>query len=304
MKLRKLSLFALAVTLGQSALAARSTEEIQAEMQTLGKKMAELGKELSQLQGGDNKFVLKFGSDGNPVSGFDIKNIESHIQHMAPRLGFVMAQEDASSPVTISAVTPGSGAEKAGLKAGDQIVSVRGQNAGATMDAVRQQIGSVKEGEKVPLEVLRDGKKIAATATASKQAGIIMLSSNGRNMSLNQSATSLANAIDLSDLGGNGSAQTARIVIRKNDQANDLEVIKLEPELGAYFGTTNGALVLKAKGFAPLLAGDVIQSIDGVAVVGPVDVAQKISSAGEAGVNVSVLRQKQARSFVVKKPAE
>jgi membrane-associated protease RseP (regulator of RpoE activity) len=305
MKLRKLCTLALAIALSNSALAARTAEEIQAEMQALGKKMSELGKELSQVQGGsDNKFVMHFSSDGDSGKNFSFPNLESDLQRISPRLGLVMEQTASNAPVTISAVTPDSGAEKAGLKAGDQIVSVRGQAAGATMADVRKQIGTVKHGDVVPLEVLRDGKKIAVNATASNQLGVIMLDSGKNKVTANSIRLGDLNALkDLGALGPEG-VQTARIIMRKRDQSTDLEMIKLEPELGAYFGATSGALVLAAKGYAPLLAGDVIQSVDGAAVTGPVDVAQKITQAGEAGINVSVLRQKQARSFVVKRPAE
>jgi hypothetical protein len=51
----------------------------------------------------------------------------------------------------------------------------------------------------------------------------------------------------------------------------DLELAPLNPDLGAYFGTTDGVLVIRAPrdGSLGLKAGDVVQAVDGRKPSGP-----------------------------------
>jgi serine protease Do len=65
---------------------------------------------------------------------------------------------DSGSGAIVSEVTPGSGAEKAGIVPGDIIVGYDGQtiNQGSDLPPL---VGMTKPGSKVPVEILRDGKK-------------------------------------------------------------------------------------------------------------------------------------------------
>jgi hypothetical protein len=73
-----------------------------------------------------------------------------------------------------------------------------------------------------------------------------------------------------------------------------LELCKLDEDLGKYFETTEGVLVVKAPkgGVLGLKSGDVIQKIDGVTVSEPVTVLDKLRSRGEEQtVKLEVLRK-------------
>lgn len=72
------------------------------------------------------------------------------------------APEDAG--VMVSSVEPGSPAEKAGLKVGDIISRIDGQDVQSSWD-IRSQMRDAEEGQQVPLEIWRNGKVQTLSAT-------------------------------------------------------------------------------------------------------------------------------------------
>jgi S1-C subfamily serine protease len=63
----------------------------------------------------------------------------------------------------------------------------------------------------------------------------------------------------------------ARFEFLADSPLGDLEVAPLNPELGQYFGTTDGVLVIRAPkdGTLGLKGGDVVQAVDGRKPAGP-----------------------------------
>lgn len=74
--------------------------------------------------------------------------------------------------VTISGVTPGQGAEKAGLQAEDTITAVNGKQVKNGDDLVNI-ISTIKPGTKVPLEYVRNGQQKQATVTVGDRAKVL-----------------------------------------------------------------------------------------------------------------------------------
>src|SRR5690606_22571443 len=64
----------------------------------------------------------------------------------------------------VSAVNPGSPAEKAGIEAGDVIIGVNGQSIVSDTD-LRNTIGLMREGSDVKIELIRDGRRRTVDAT-------------------------------------------------------------------------------------------------------------------------------------------
>ncbi len=80
-----------------------------------------------------------------------------HFLGIGPYLG-VQGEPD-SKDAKIARVVPGSSAEKAGVKPGDVIVKYNGQ-AIADFASLQDRVGDSQPGQKVTLEVLRDGKHV------------------------------------------------------------------------------------------------------------------------------------------------
>lgn len=90
------------------------------------------------------------------------------IQDLTPELAQAFGIEQTAGAV-VAQVLPGSPAEKAGLQAGDIITSVNGKRVQTTTD-LRNTVGLLKVGERVNLEVLRNGSKRNLQVTIGKAA--------------------------------------------------------------------------------------------------------------------------------------
>ena len=296
----KLAPLVLALALSQSVLAAepakRDVKVIQAQMQELGKEMAKLAEELRAAGG------------TGPHARMEFKMLGDHHAARAPlsrgaALGVVLSESEAG--VAIDAVTPGSGAEKAGLKAGDVLLSVRGKALakGSDVAQVRAALGELKAGDSVPLQVNRAGKTLSLTATASEQPRILMIDADAPMARLGE----LRALEGLSEFGhwqehGEGGERRIKIIRRGGGDDNDLDLTSMSPDLSSYFGTSTGVLTLKVKDYAPLLAGDVILRVNNVEVKSPSDVFERFRAVQGQNAEVAVIRQKAPRTLTVKIP--
>ena len=171
------SLIALALTTHVSAAAStpadaarRDVKAIHAEMKQLGERMATLATELA-AQGDDSAYSFRISSDSMHDRGGDVV---LHQLRDGAALGIVLSARDGA--IFIGAVTPGSGAEQAGLRAGDQIISVRSKalNANISVSDARASIGALKAGDAVALGVKRGSQVLTLTAKASLQPRVLM----------------------------------------------------------------------------------------------------------------------------------
>ncbi len=85
------------------------------------------------------------------------------IQPVTPEIAAGLGLKE-SSGVLVSGVSPGSPAERAGIKAGDVITAINGQSANDGND-LRNRIASTPPGTEVTLTLLRDGKERQVKAT-------------------------------------------------------------------------------------------------------------------------------------------
>ena len=85
------------------------------------------------------------------------------IQNLNPDLAKAL-EIDLSQGVVVSSVSPGSAAEKAGIQVGDVIVGLNGEPIG-NHNQLRNQLGMMPVGERVRVEILRDGDRRTVTAT-------------------------------------------------------------------------------------------------------------------------------------------
>ncbi|OLQ92735.1 serine endoprotease DegQ [Vibrio ponticus] len=107
--------------------------------------------------------ILEFGEVKRGMLGVQGGEVTSEL---AEALGY-----ESSKGAFVSQVMPDSAAEKAGLKAGDIIVSVNGK-AISTFHELRAKIGTLGAGKEVELGVLRDGKEKSFDVVLGEQTNV------------------------------------------------------------------------------------------------------------------------------------
>ncbi len=91
------------------------------------------------------------------------------ISDVTPELAEALALE-IDSGAMVMAVSPGSGAEAAGIEVSDVIIELDGENIGNSRE-LRNKVGLTLQGEEVEIALLRDGRRIELDAVIGAAAG-------------------------------------------------------------------------------------------------------------------------------------
>ena len=183
-----------------------------------------------------------------------------------PRIGVMIdARADADSDkigARIKEVTPAGPADKAGLKAGDIITSFNGTALGG--------IKSDDEDESGPGQKLIDlaqkldvGDTVTVQYRRGTETRTARIIAEDVKMSMRMWMPHMQDLPRMRMPDFDGDDGDFRVFI--NDRFSDLDLVDLNPDLGEYFGSKTGVLVVKASSDStiPLKAGDVILKIDG-----------------------------------------
>ncbi|MDP9139659.1 MAG: PDZ domain-containing protein [Pseudomonadota bacterium] len=193
-----------------------------------------------------------------------------------------------SGGVLVTGVTPGSGADKAGIKTGDLLLVANGVGLSAVDQTTpSKRLWSVMEplkpGDPVTLDYRRDGKRATTKVIASRPAEAIAPEAmmdwhedRDINVLIPPVPPVPPQHWSWSEPGIGNSLQLARI----------------DDDLAGYFRTKDGVLVLRAPegGTLALKSGDVIQRINGRSVASPVAAWEELASADSAAVKMDVIR--------------
>ena len=106
----------------------------------------------------------------------------AQLQDLDPELAEAFGLSQHQGAVLVNVIA-GSSAEKAGLKPGDVITAINGRPV-YTASAVRNEIGLLRVGEQVKLEILRNGKPMQITASVSEQTETVAHATDIRNRRL------------------------------------------------------------------------------------------------------------------------
>jgi PDZ domain-containing secreted protein len=203
----------------------------------------------------------------------------------------------------IDAVTPGGPAEKAGIKAGDIITkfngtSLAGVSAGDEDDSgpgmrLVDYAHELEPGDTVRVEYRRGTDTKTATLVAEDLSGYAWSGVLPR-VAIPSPRFEMGELGPLSLLGeGN------RFAFCFGDSWCDLDLVTLNPDLGEYFGTREGILVVKAPADSelPLKSGDVILSIGGRKPTSPAHAMRILRSydTGEA-VAIEIMRHERRQT--------
>jgi hypothetical protein len=275
--------------------AQRDAEDLKLRAQ-LDKARAELDRKAQEVA----ELSMKLGG-GNDVL----------LRAVGPRqamLGVQIDPESGTKGARVLGVSPGGPADEAGLKTGDVVVMLDGKSISGKQDSGRalvDEMRAVKPDQKVKVRVLRAGKNkdlvVVARPMEGRFPGDRMLGFRGP-----EAGRTTMGGVPMGGgaMGSMPMFQQFRTFTR--NEFNGLELARVTPKLGAYFGATDGVLVVSApeNDSLKLEDGDVIQGIDGRT---PTDGAHALRilrsyKSGEK-LNLTVLRQRKPVTLAVTMPA-
>ena len=201
--------------------------------------------------------------------------------------------EDDETGVRVVGVTPGGGADEAGIETGDVITAMDGAalasgEGRSASEVLIAQMGNVDPGDTVTLTIVRDGREreLEVEARAPRAHPFAFAMPGGEP--------------------GAGPRVGGFMFDRLFGRWADMELVELTPGLGAYFGTETGVLVVRAPsdGTLGLQDGDVILEISGRV---PMNVghALRILRSFEPGeqLELTIMREQRRRTLEVDIPS-
>lgn len=244
-----------------------------------------------------------------------------HLERISnrPVLGVLLAPDEQSG-VRIAGVTPEGAADKAGLRAGDRLVAVDGNEVlGSTgalrVENARKLLSGLDGGTPVGIGYVRNGRRADTRVTPRQDrrialvdpAGGRLLHADGQVLIERLADGGLrinADALDATELG-TLAPDVRRHITRLTDSElprllsafrwNGLNLATVDAGLGHYFGTDKGVLVLSNGGLQQLRAGDVIQRVDGKAVGSPREVMETLRNKADGDTaTIDYLRDRRS----------
>jgi predicted metalloprotease with PDZ domain len=190
--------------------------------------------------------------------------------HAHGRLGLMLGASERgadSAGALVRGVMPDSPADAAGLRRGDVITRYNGtalDGAGKLVELAR----GLQPGDTVRLEYRRDGASKSATLVADRMERRLEMAF--RRMGEGPRGEGIAPGMDMGPGMGMGPGMDMHMpgmdmhMMMLRHHAG-LQLVEVGKDLGEYFGTSEGFLVVKppADSASPLKAGDVLLAIDG-----------------------------------------
>ena len=261
----------------------------------------EAARKLAELH--KHKFSVR-AREGSAKLGIMLGNISrGNISRHVPLLAQEgLAQEPGTSEsrngVELYGVTPGGGAEAAGLQAGDLITSI-----GATslvdvdepMQALVSHMKGVELGEEVMVNYLREGVSASAAITTQERSAHMATFFSDSDFDLDFDFDFDVNL----DEFANGADFSAMIPSVRSSVEHSSRLMSVEGELAGYFAVDKGVLVVSApQQDSQLKGGDIILSVGGEEIA-DVQQAQRHLAAIVNVADVDVMRSGQRHTISV-----
>ncbi|MGH8191221.1 MAG: PDZ domain-containing protein, partial [Rhodanobacteraceae bacterium] len=216
----------------------------------------------------------------------------------------------------VEAVTPGGPAERAGLQTGDVITAIDGKRLSPNDSYA---LADLQPGKTARLTVIRDGKTLHFNATPERfQTNDWQATVRAAERAAHD-ATARVNSPEFQqhlrqqiDHAMHAASQARTVAIEAGSRAGawnvmapwwGLNLAPLNPDLGRYFGTDEGALVLsrEAKRYPKLQPGDVITRVGARPVANPQDALRAFRDSPEdKPVAVTVRRHGKTMALAFK----
>ncbi len=208
-------------------------------------------------------------------------------------LGILLGDGADDGGVELFGVTPGGGADQAGLAAGDLIVKMDDlsiSDAKSPMRALSNYMKQVSPGDEVVVVFERDGERQSATVTTQAHSAHMMTMVQEKMEKLGDVLP-----LDLDSLvlmpDGAGKEFVSKAILSR-------QLMSVDGDLASYFDVDTGVLVLEPSPESALKAGDILLSVNDVAVT-DLDMAQKLLSEVEDKAEVEVKRHGENKTLDV-----
>lgn len=299
----------LAVGLVLSPLRAQQAEQLEAQRRSLEERMRELQAQIRELERELARLKPLVPEKGDVRAEARVRGPVIQVFGQRAYLGVTVNTERNPATDSIGAalqgVTPGGPADQAGLKAGDIITTFNGERLAGRYPAASEYESEpglklvhlareLKDGDTVVLDYRRGKETHRATVVARPlQAGPWDFTVTVPPPRIAFEPEELADRI------------RGALVVSVGGRWLDLELVALTPELGEYFGTSEGLLVVRAPkdSTLKLKAGDVILAVDGRKPGSQAQLMRILRSYGEGEeIKLDIMRQKRRLTLTVKVP--
>ncbi|HSN00386.1 MAG TPA: PDZ domain-containing protein, partial [Rudaea sp.] len=250
--------------------AQRQLDQMREQMRELSRKMADLSMKMGDV--GPRAYAFRYL--GDPDRGM---------------IGLVLAPD--KNGLRVDAVTPGGPADKAGVHDGDVLTAIDGK-ALSGKDA-GDALHDLKVGQSVQLTVRHEGKSREVALKAERREPFVFSDAFGKGGPL---PPDFDRRVQMQVHDAMHHAHAGMRELRLLTPWWGLNLAALDPDLGGYFGTDQGVLVLSADAdaFKGLKSGDVVQDISGHKVTRPEDALRLLREAPAGSeVKMQLLRQRK-----------
>jgi len=260
-----------------------------------------------------NRAAQRYAEVTRENSNFDRAHFEREFEKRfarQPVLGVVLSP-DSKSGVRIAAITPDSAAATAGLRAGDILTSINGVKFDQTepeerLGKARAQLRTIQIDKPVALTYTRDGR--AATARATPKLGdrlLVARDAEGNPLARPMPIVAPQVRNELIRLDCEDDDSDCRMpLLSEAFRWNGLNLATVDAQLGRYFGTDRGVLVLSTgPELSGLQTGDVIQRIAGKPVNSPREAMAALrDKPADSRVAVTYLRDRKSATTQITVP--
>jgi S1-C subfamily serine protease len=291
---------------GDAARAERQAAERQVEQEQLRAREGmerELAAARRELEQAAREVARLSAQATNPF----VKDMERSFRYRSQRSMLGIGIEDTERGVRVASVSPNGPGARAGLQIGETIVAIDGAQLAdprvtgvgkqSPSELLLAQMANVDPGESVALRVLAEsGSERDVTVQATAVSPFVLLQPGWRG------------GPEVSTLQFNSPGPwTAWNGFFRSSAWSDMQLVALTPELGAYFGSTKGLLVVRGPGSDALRLqdGDVILDIGGREPTTPEHAVRILSSFQEGEtLRIAVMRKQRRETLEFQMPAD
>ena len=259
----------LFVCVGAARAADAPPADLEARLEAARQKLDAAAKEFADLH-------RELGAGMDAGSGAGVVSFQSFAVERRGMLGIVLGPP-AGDGVQVIGVTPGSGAEAAGLQAGDVVLAVGGTPVAGSARDLHRALASPAPGDVVVVDYLRGDDRQSVEVTVSEP----------RPFELPVPPPGAISA----------GVVTASVAAPPffHREVHTLQLHDVDANLGHYFGVTSGVLVLQATPDSGLESGDILTRVGDVDIRDAADAFGRLV-ATHGTITVSVLRDGSERT--------